>query len=127
MARSPRVGPGWGAVAERVEGTNIELEESPDDGAPPDEAARLRRTLAQRFPAAPGRRRTFRIVMAWSRDREAWMLSAANERLAEFAWGDRANEVAEVLASAGHTVEVEKGGSERRPPVREKKPRSGRK
>jgi len=105
-------------MKEQLDGTNIELVESPGEGAPVDEAAQIRQTLARQFPAQEGARRTFRIVMNWSELREAWIVKSAEQRLAEAAWSDRASDVAQTLALAGHCVEVERRGPDQRRSIR---------
>lgn len=112
MPESPESG------VERLAGTTIDLVLSPmAEPAPREEAERVRRDLARIFPRQKTRQ-TLRVSMAWSAVREAWDLDGAHLHVAEVAWSDQTNAVAERLAQAGHRVAVGGRREERRRSLR---------
>jgi hypothetical protein len=96
-----------GTFREKVIGSNVEIEiGSWSDVPPPAEAARLRASLCKLFPES--KTPTIVVLLEWSGARGVWKIRAASQRIAEAAFVERSQDVAEALAAAGHDIEVRK-------------------
>lgn len=94
-------------MGERLQHSEVELVDAgTSDVPPPEEAERLRGDLARLFPEKTPRR-TLRVVVSWSEERKLWRLVGAMQHIAQVAYMDRTNDVAERLEATGHRVAVE--------------------